>query len=128
MINKDIQKQEEKKRQKELRELETTNPERADEIKKAIRKKEIRDRNTYYFLTIFVCAFYVELQSITFLPTDSIIDSIIDLLIQSIFLVIAFAFAIVFNYFNKSGFAKILFWTTFILTLINFIARGIAGF
>ena len=128
MINKDIQKQEEKKRQKELRELETTNPERADEIKKAIRKKEIRDRNTYYFLTIFVCAFYVELQSITFLPTDSIIDSIIDLLIQSIFLVIAFAFAIVFNDFNKSGFANILFWTTFILTLINFIARGIAGF
>ena len=34
MINKDIQKQEEKKFQKELRELETTNPERVDEIKK----------------------------------------------------------------------------------------------
>ena len=105
MINKDIQKQEEKKRQKELRELETTNPERADEIKKAIRKKEIRDRNIYYFLTFLVCGFYVEYQSITYLPTDSIIDSIIYLLIDSIVLVIAFTFAIVFNLFNKSGFS-----------------------
>ena len=128
MINKDIQKQEEKKFQKELRELETTNPERADEIKKAIRKKEIRDRNIYYFLTFLVCGFYVEYQSITYLPTDSIIDSIIYPLIDSIVLVIAFAFAIVFNYFNKSGFSKILFWSTFILTLISVFGEFLAGY
>ena len=128
MINKDIQKQEEKKFQKELRELETTNPERADEIKKAIRKKEIRDRNIYYFLTFLVCGFYVEYQSITYLPTDSIIDSIIYLLIDSIVLVIAFTFAIVFNLFNKSGFSKILFWSTFILTLSSVFGKFLAGY
>ena len=111
MINKDIQKQEKKKFQKELRELETTNPERADEIKKAIKKNKIDNRNVNYFITFFVLLIYSSFGMSFFigLGVGLILATIIHLI-------------------TKSEFSKTLLWSTFILTLISLIGRGIAGF
>ena len=107
MINKDIQKQEEKKRQKELRELERTNPERADKIKKAIKKNKIDNRNVNYFLTFFVCLIYS-----SFWDSDYLMSFFICLGVGLIL-------ATIIHLITKSEFSKTLLWSTFIITLIS---------
>ena len=130
MINKDIQKQEEKKFQKELRELETTNPERADEIKKAIRKKAISDRNAYYLLSFLFLIFTFNLINYesAFYDNRGIIKlealDYLALFFEFLgFLLGALIIATIFKFFTKSEFSKTLFWTTLILTLLNILAR-----
>ena len=130
MINKDIQKQEEKKFQKELRELETTNPERADEIKKAIRKKEISDRNTYYLFSFLILIFAFNLikgESAFYDDRGMIKLEALDYLALFFeflaFLITPLIIATIFKFLTKSEFSKTLFWTTLILTLLNILMR-----
>ena len=130
MINKDIQKHEEKKRQKEFRELERTNPERADKIKKAIRKKEISDRNTNYVWSFIFLIFTFNLikrESAFYDYRGRIKLEALDYLALFFeflgFLLGALIIATIFKFLTKSEFSKTLFWTTLILTLLNILAR-----